>query len=264
MNRKLFEGLKSSFSLNRRDMARVWVLAVAGLFLLAMVGTASSPGVVSFGQGQLAPALEDDFTKDSSLNTTLWTDNSAFLVSLAAASSSPPASFVVPTLSFSPAGMKMTGPNQDFETTGVQSLATFTPPFTVLAWATAIKGTANPFEIFLASPDLSQFLTVTANVSPTYDGMWATAPNISQLWQLGEQFQPTITPAFNALYRVLITVNAQGVGSVTMENSIGKVSGNVFSLQPGTGPFYLVLGQRIGNATPGPQVARWKYISVVN
>jgi hypothetical protein len=264
MNRELFMGLKGSF-LRRRDLTRAWVLAVAGLFLLAMVGTASSPRAVSFRQGQLVPALlEDDFTKDTSLNMGLWTDNSAFLVSLAAASSSPPASFVVPTLSFSPSGMKMTGPTKDFETTGVQSQATFAPPFTVLVWATAVKGTANPFEIFLANSDLSEFVTVTANVSPAFDGMWATAPNVSQLWKLGEQFQPTITPALNALYRVLITVNAQGVGSVTMEDSIGKVSGSVFSLQPGTGPFYLVLGQRIGNAPPGPQVVRWKYVSVVN
>ena len=172
MNRKLSAGLKGSFSLKRLDLTRIWVLAVAGLFLLAMVGTASSPRGVSFGQGQLAPALEDDFTKDTSLSMSLWTDNSPYLVSLASASSSPPASFVIPTLSFSPSGMKMTGPNEDFQTTGVQSLSTFTPPFTVLAWATAVKGTANPFEIFLASSDLSQFLTVTANVSPTYDGMW--------------------------------------------------------------------------------------------
>jgi hypothetical protein len=261
MRKKMSAGLTTSFW--RRDLTGPRFFTMAGLLALALLASACLRGGLAFGQAP-APLLEDDFTKDSSLNSSLWTDNSSFLDSLAAASSSPPASFVVPTLAFSQAGMKMTGLTQDFQTTGVQSVSTFTPPFTVLAWASASHGTADPFEIFLASSDLSQFVTVTANVSPTYDGMWANAQNISQLWQLGEQFQPTISPTLGNVYRILITVDAQGVGSVTMENGSGKVSGSFFSLQPGTGPFYVVLGQRIGLAKAESQIAYWKYVSVVD
>jgi hypothetical protein len=253
--------LDGANSESRRSVTNLRLLKIAGLFVLALLGPAFSLAGTAFAQ---QPLLEDNFTKDSSLNPSLWTDNSSFLDSLAAASSSPSASFVVPTLVFSQAGMKMTGLSQDFQTTGVQSLSTFAPPFTVLAWAEATRGTADPFEIFLVSSDLSQFVTVTANVNPTYDGMWANANNISQLWQLGDQFQPQITPTLNVVYRILITVDANGAGSVTMENNAGQVLGSVFNLQPGTGPFYLVLGQRIGLAKAESQIAYWKYVSVVD
>jgi len=217
----------------------------------------------SFSIAWQGGGFKDAFTKDSGLNTKAWTDSSQFLNNLAYYSSNPPATFVTPQMSFSnQSGMQMSGPNQDYETTGVQSLWTFTPPFTVVADVTATQATANPFEIFLASSDLSQFLTVTANVSSTYDGMYANAPNISQLWQLGEQFSPPIKPAFNTAYKIIISVDAQEVGTVKVEDNSG-VLGTLTNLQiGGTGPFYLVLGQRIGNAPAGEQAADWSYVEV--
>ncbi|MGO9405181.1 MAG: hypothetical protein ACLPVW_17090 [Terriglobales bacterium] len=207
--------------------------------------------------------LVDNFTTDTTLNTSLWTTGSSFLTALAAASSSPPASFVSPQLTYnSQFGMTMTGPTEDYQTTAVQSLSTFTPPFKVVTYVTAAGGTANPFEIFLASPDLTQFLSVTANVSSTYYGLWATAPNVSQLWQLGEQFSPPISPNFYAPYIVTISVNAKGVATVTIENFVGTVLGRVSKLKAGTGPFYLVLGQRIGLTATGSQFADWFSVKV--
>jgi hypothetical protein len=154
-------------------------LIAKSLLLLAVFGA-----TVAYAQTTL---LLDNFTTDSGLHASLWTTSSTFLTALASASSSPPASFVTPQLSFNrQLGMSLTGPTENYQTTGVQSLSAFTPPFSVLTYVIATEGTANPFEIFLASSDLSQFLTVTANVSPSYCGMWATAPNVSQLWQLGE------------------------------------------------------------------------------
>lgn len=207
--------------------------------------------------------LVDNFTRDSRLNTNLWTPNSTFLDALAGASSSPPASFVSPELTFGHrSGMRMAGPTEDYQTTGVQSLATFTPPFTVLAYVTGDHGTADLFEIFLANPDLTQFLTVTADVNPTYDGIWATAPNISEMWQLGEQFSPSISPALYTTYQVTIKVDTQGAAIAIVENLAGTVLSTVSNLETGTGPFYLVLGQRIGDAPEGSQVADWSYVTV--
>ena len=207
--------------------------------------------------------LVDNFTKDSSLKTGLWTKNSTFLDSLAAASSSPAASFIIPHLTFGrSSGMQMTGPTEDYQTTAVQSLKTFTPPFTVVAYVTLTKGTADIFEIFLANSDLTQFLTVTADVNPTYDGTWADAPNLGALWQLGEQFSPSIAPALNTTYQVTIKVDAEGAALAIVENLAGTVFSTASSLQPGTGSFYLVLGQRIGDAPAGSQIADWSYVTV--
>jgi hypothetical protein len=225
------------------------------LLSLAMLGT-----IVA----QAQTLLFDNFTKDSSLNTKLWTAGSPFLTALAAASSSPAATFVPPQLSFNNQfGMTMTGPTDDYEFTGVQSLSTFTPPFKVVTYVTAAGGTANPFEIFLASADLTQFLTLDANVCPCYDGFWVSAPNISQLWQLGEQFSPSISPNFYAPYIVIINVNATGSATITVENFVGTVLGKLSKLQAGTGPFYLVLSQRIGLPDQtGPQYGDWFSVKV--
>jgi hypothetical protein len=213
---------------------------------------------IALGQAP-SSVLVDQFTQDSKLNRALWTKHSKFLTELAAASSSPHASFLTPRLGFSERGMRMSGLTEDYQTTGVQSLLKFTAPFTVTVLVKATQGTADPFEIFLASPDLTQFLTVTGNANPSYKGIWATVPNISQLWQLGEQFA---TMALNTPYRIKISVSAQGTAKVKVV-SLGKLLGSVSNLQPGTGPFYLVLGQRIGLAQEGPQVAYWNFVEVV-
>ena len=194
-------------------------------------------------------------------NFTLWTTSSTFLTELAANSSSPPASFVAPQLSLSSSGIQMAGPTQDYQTTGMQSVSTFTAPFTVATEVTATQGTGDPFEVFLVSADFTQFVVVSGNMNPTYYGIWAAAPNISQLWQLGEQFSPPISTAFNTPYQIVIKVDAQGAATVRVESS-GTALGSLSNLQPGTGPFYLVLGQRIGLAPSGTQAADWSYVRV--
>ena len=207
--------------------------------------------------------LSDNFTKDSSLDSKLWTKSSNFLKALASASSSPPASFVSPHLSFSSkSGMRLEGPTEDYETTAVQSLETFKPPFTVVTFVTVIQGTADIFEIFLTNSDLTKFLTVTGDANSTYEGIWATAQNVSDLWQLGEEFSPAISLELGTTYQVTIKVGAQGDAIAIVENTKGTVLSSISNLRPGTGPFYLVLGQRIGDAPAGTQVADWSSVSV--
>ncbi len=243
--------------------ATIYQVSIAGTTSTGMTFTSANTSALTV----LPATLVDSFTSDSSLNTTLWTTNSQFLESLAAASSSPPASFVTPQLSFSSSGMEMTGVDGYFQTAGIQSLMTFTPPFTVQANVMGTEATGNPFELFLASSDLSQFLTVSGNLNSAnggYYGIWTTAPNISQLWQLGEQLQPATLAALNVEYTINISVNMQGGATVIVQNSNGTLFGSASNLQVGTGPFYLVLGQREGapNLPPGPNVAYWNNVSV--
>ncbi|MFZ0707004.1 MAG: hypothetical protein WAM71_15455 [Candidatus Korobacteraceae bacterium] len=111
------------------------------------------------------------------------------------------------------------------------------------------------------SSDLSQYLTVSVNLSPVYEGMWVNATNIGQLWQLGEQFQPPIIPSLNTSYQFTLTVDASGDATVTVMSQ-GVTLGTLSNLTPGKGQFYVVLGQRIGNAPPGSQTAFWKYVTL--
>lgn len=233
-------------------MKQLLTTVLLGVFLSA----------VALGQSPSA-LLVDNFTQNHRLNTALWTDNSNFLNALATGFSS---SFITPQLSFSPLGMKMTGISQDGQLTGVQSLKTFTAPFTVVTYATPTRGEANPFVIFLASADFTQYLALSANMNPAYDGFWAVAPNIGSLWtSLGEQFSPPIHPQYNRTYTIVLSVDAAGSATVKVE-SYGTVLGTLSNPRTGgTGPFYLVLGQRIGLVAPtGSQVAYWAYVKVTN
>lgn len=196
-------------------------------------------------------------------NFALWTASSPLLDSLAAATSNPPGTFVAPQTTFTGTdGLQMSGLTGDFTLTGLQSLATFSAPFTVSVQVTPIQGTANPFAIYLVNSDLTQYLTLHANVSPTYQGFWVDAPNVDGLDYLGEQFSPSFVPQMNTQYKIVMEVSATGAGTVKVYSGT-KLLGTAVSLQPGTGSFYLVIGQRIGLAPTGSQVADWSKVTVV-
>lgn len=224
-------------------------LATAITFVLTVIVTRPAQA-----QGGCALCLSDDFA--------VWTTSSSFLNTLAQDSSNPPGTFVVPTLGYSQLGLQVSGLGQEYQMTGLQSLRAFSAPFTFTTLATATQGTANPIAIFLASADLTHYLTVSVNFSTTYDGIWADANNIDPLWQLGEQFSPPIVPALDTLYQFTVTVDASGDATVTVESSDGMPLGTLTGLTPGTGPFYVVLGQKIGDAPAGPQTASYKSVSL--
>jgi len=206
-------------------------------------------------QPAVAQHLSDNFT--------LWTASSTFLNSLAAATSSPGGTFVSPTTTFTgQTGLQMSGLTEDFTLTGLQSLAAFSAPYTVTVEVTPIEGTANPFAIYLASSDLTQYLTLHANVNPVYQGFWADASNVGPLASLGEQFSPNFVPQMGTLYKIVMNVDSTGLAAVTVFGA-GKHLGTLSGLQAGTGPFYLVIGQRIGLAPTGSQVADWSSVKVV-
>jgi hypothetical protein len=217
--------------------------------------------VLSFVTGALL--VNSAMAQHLSDNFTLWSASSAFLDNLAAATSSPSGTFVAPQTTFTgTTGLQMSGLTQDYTMTGLQSLMTFSAPLTVTTEVTPIQGTANPFAIYLVSTDLTQYLTLHANVDPVYEGFWVNAPNVNQLYNLGEQFSPNFVPQMNTLYRVAIQVNSSGVGTVKVYS--GKtLLGTLKNLEVGTGPFYLVVGQRIGlPEQTGPQVADWSSVTV--
>lgn len=195
-------------------------------------------------------------------NFTLWTASSSFLNDLATATSYPSGTFVAPQTNFTGlTGLQMSGLTEDYTLTGVQSLSTFIAPFTVTTQVMPVQGTANPFAIYLVSADLTQYLTLHANVNPVYEGFWADAPNVDHLYNLGKQFPHNFVPQMNTEYKVVMKVGATGLGTVKVY-AAGKLLGTLSGLQVGTGPFYLVLGQRIGLAEAGPQIADWFSVKV--
>jgi hypothetical protein len=255
----------------RRESRLRWSAALSLLTIIALTQAASPqtlrsafvepPNTDPPAAGSVL--LVDNFVKDSELNPNLWTTDSPFLTAVANASDSPPPTFVPPTLVFGgkAGGMEMSGPDENYQATGVQSLSTFAPPFNVNMHVTPTSGAANAFEIFLASEDLSQFVTVSCNIDS--GDIWANAPNVTLIWHFGEEFSPPIQAQFATLYNIEVNVSAKGEANIKIRDTQGVVLGAVFGLQAGgVGPFYLVLGQKIGSAPPTPLGADWFSVGV--
>jgi hypothetical protein len=248
----------------RRESRLLWTAAFSLITIIALTQAASSQMLRSaFVEPANTELLYDNFVKDSELNPNLWTADSPFLTAVLNASDSPPPTFVPPTLVFGgkSGGMEMSGPAENYQATGVQALSTFTPPFGVITRVTPTAGAANAFEIFLASDDLSQFVTVSCNIDSGY--IWANAPNVSLLWHFGEEFSPPIQAQLGTLYAIETIVGAKGDASIRIRDSQGVVLGTLSGLHAGgVGPFYLVLGQKIGSAPPTPLGADWFSVRV--
>jgi hypothetical protein len=248
----------------RRESRLLWTAAFSLVTIMALTQAASSQMLRSaFVEPANNELLYDNFVKDSELNPNLWTTDSPFLTAVLNASDSPPPTFVPPTLVFGgkSVGMEMSGPAENYQATGVQALSTFTPPFGVITRVTPTAGAANAFEIFLASDDLSQFVTISCNLDS--GNLWANAPNVSLLWHFGEEFSPPIQAQLGTLYAIEAIVGAKGDASIRIRDSQGVVLGTLSGLHAGgVGPFYLVLGQKIGSAPPTPLGADWFSVRV--
>ena len=204
-------------------------VSLVAIFVLAPAG-------LSQAHESTSVLLYDNFTKDTQRKPTLWATNTAFLDNLAAVAWG--STYVTPTLTLSrKAGMQMTFPANWYTMTGVQSVSAFSPPFTVNAVAEPVAGISNPFAVYLFSADFAQYVDVECNMGAYY-GCWVNAQDISEIF--------FASPQYDTVYAVQIMVNDKGAATAKI-GSGGKALATVKGLEVGgTGPFYLVLGQRIG------------------
>lgn len=206
--------------------------------------------------------LSDDFTTDSSLNTDMWTTSSGLLAALAVEFNS---SLITPTLSFGGAGMNFSGVKGVNELAGVQSLATFSPPFTLTTTVTSGQAHGNAYEIFLVSDGLGVWMNVAGNLNPgngSYFGVWVNY-DYSGLPFLSLGNKLYSDPSVNSLSTVQIFIEDTGIATVSLFSASGVLLGVQSDLDVGIGPFYLILGQREGGPNVvGANAATWKNVSL--
>jgi hypothetical protein len=230
-----------------------------------------------------APGLADYFNAEGGLNPALWTPQGNVLASLAAASGS---QSIMPALVFGPAGMQMAGVNAPGQFTGVQSVGAYSAPFTLTARVTGLAEAAIPFEVYLVSPDLRQWLSVAGHLGgaghregdvrvvggvpffrgavnvplgggPSPDhGVWVnftgSAVPISTLgYKICEH------AAAGVPYTIQMTVGPDGMASVAFLDAAGLTLGARNGMPVGPGPFYAVLAAR-----NGPAFANWQSIEL--
>ena len=69
-----------------------------------------------------------------------------------------------PMLAFSPAGMQLSGVNGPGQFTGIQSVGAFMAPFTLTTTVSGLAAEGIPFDVYLVSPDLRQWLSVAGHL----------------------------------------------------------------------------------------------------
>lgn len=226
------------------------------------------------------PGLADNFGTDAGLNPGLWAAQTPLLSSLAQFSG---AVLVPPGLTFGPAGMQMSGVAGPGQLTGVQSVASFTPPFKVTATVSGRVEEGIPFDLCLVSPDLRQWLSVAGHLggagerggefrarvpfvsvriptghapSPEH-GTWVNWTGSGQpLGGLGNPIYPA--PRADVPYTITMTVGADGIASVVYQDPAGVVLGSLNAMPVGNGPFNVVLASR----GMGPTFANWYSVNV--
>jgi hypothetical protein len=222
------------------------------------------------------PGLVDDFALDAGLNPSVWLLQTPLLQSLAQWNSS---AAVPPAISFGPAGMQMAGVGGPGQFAGIQSAGLYSPPFTFTATVSGMEERGIPFEVYLVSTDLRQWLSVAGHLggaggpregigirtpfggariplggepSPEH-GVWANWTGSAQpISALGSKIYPAPIPRL--AYTITMTVGADGIASVTLQDPVGVSLGALNAMPVGTGPFHVVLASR----GEGPTFASWR------
>ena len=234
---------------------------------------------------QANPLLYDDFTHDTSLNTSLWQINGPVGSVFGPDEVGVNMITLVPT--FSSSGMMIDQINESQEEGTIQSDANFTPPFTATATVEGTVSNGHTFGFAITSANASSGVTVYGNLNPLNCSHLgdcsdpavcgipfnsSIAPNQcyygidGKVGTNGSSWAHTVklyyTPSVNVIYTLQISVDALGTASYAVSQG-GQVLGAVTE-QVGTGPFWLILYQGEGSPVehPGPNQAYWLSVSV--
>jgi hypothetical protein len=207
-----------------------------------------------------ADLLYDDFTKDVSLDQSRWLINTPLLSSLASSMiRGIPMSLVFPRLTFSSAGMTLSGVNARGQFAGLQSKQLFTPPFTVQASVKGLEAHANPFALLLATADGSQILNLFGNINPANGGVYKIGINTRT--EGVQVLDPR--PSVNKWYKLIIAVDASGQAGAILEDGAGRTIGSARGFHFGTRPVYVLIAQdEPSPIAVGPNSAIWGEILI--
>jgi len=237
---------------------------------------ASSPNYPAIPSPSIAPmpiqapaGFQDNFFADGGLNPALWQTQSGVLSSLAAMSGSQ----VLPELAFSPTGLQMSGIRGPGQFMGIQSTTAFAAPFTFSATVSGLAQNGVPFEIYLVSGDLQQWVSIAGHLggrggprgavevgggfhhlfgdvriplggsSPEF-GIWVNHTGDGRpISDLG--YKVFENPLAGLAYTIQISVGPDGAAALTLLDA-GRGVLAAQTVPVGIGPFYVVLAGRDG------------------
>jgi hypothetical protein len=261
-------------------VAAFLAILLVGASAFATLAILPYPTLVSASSG-----LHDDFTHDTSLNTSLWQVNGPVGMNVGAYDIALPTNItLMPT--FSSLGMEIAQANRSFEAGAIQSVDSFSPPFTLTAVVEGTESNGHTFGLAIASADATSGVLVYGNVNPTncshlgdcgdpavcgvpvnssvpanqcYYGVDVKVAN-GTAWPHAAKLY--LTPGLNVFYTLQISVDASGKAQYSISQGGQSLGQN--TAQVGTGPFYIVLEQAEGAPVPGhgSNQAIWSSVSL--
>ena len=200
-------------------------------------------------------SFSDDFTKDTTLSRDCWSRSGAVLREVAGQLG---ASFECPQLVFD-SGMKMTsGGTGRPEFSGIQSTYSYSAPFDLETTVSGLESAENAFSVYLLGPNSASTVGVEGDLGSgdgaSY-GLWDSQGSIPAGAGFPDSEDLIPAPSEGANYVISISVSSAGTSSVEVNGVASAAHADV-----GTGPFYVVLGQRGPGAkpqtnTPNPNTA---------
>jgi len=233
--------------------------------------------------------LYDDFTHDTSLNSSLWQINGP-IGSVYGSDDVGGGATVIPLEpAFSSKGMEIAQADASYEVGTIQSIENFTPPFSATAAVEGTVSNGHTFGFAVASANASSGVVIYGNLNPTdcshlndcndtsvcgvpansaippnqcYYGMDAKIGKGGGSWGSKVDLYPS--PSVNVTYTLQIAVSASGSAQYSVSQG-GQLLGQN-TAQIGTGPFYVIIEQGEGApvAHPGPNQAFWMSVGVAS
>ena len=231
------------------------------------------------------PLLYDDFTHDTGLNASLWVVNGPVGSVLGPDDAGFNQVALVPT--FSSTGMGIAQVNKSQESGTIESIDSFTPPFTAVAVVEGTVSNGHTFGFAIASAGAGSGVLMYGNLNATncshlgdcgdpdvcgtsadpsippnqcYYGIDAKVAKNATSWPHVAKLY--LTPSADVFYTLQISVDASGSAQYSVSQG-GQTLGQS-TAQVGTGPFYVVIEQAEGSpvASPGPNQAYWSSVSL--
>ena len=208
----------------------------------------------------------DNFTKDTTLNKSLWVINGNALSNAETNFPVSPVnrkdSVVFPTLTFSStSGMGMSGVDTCFEATGIQSTSSYSHSFTAEASVYATEAHVNAFAFGITNLNATRGIAIFGNVNTTNQGYYGLQIASPEYNGSGWNWQPQPLlpdPMMNQTYVLSIAMDLEGYATGGV--GVNGIFGPSFTMYIGSASYYLFLGQyeRYPNNGLGPNQAYWQ------